>query len=335
VNILKQRLIVVSICMMFLLVFGTVGYMSIEGWRFFDSIYMTVITMSTVGFQEIEHLTDAGRMFSMILIILSWGTAGIAFGYLTQALIHGEIRRNFWRRRVEKKIDHMQEHYIICGYGRCGAVVCDEMEKQDIDYVVVESGKELILELEEKNINVIEGNATDEEVLEKAGVGHAKGLVTSVSSDADNVFIILSARELNPDIFIVARAIDASAESKLRRAGANRVVMPYILGGKRMANAIMRPDVVDLLDFAFVDPKRNILMEQFVVSTMSPVAEKSLRESNLRSKYGLVVIGIKRPDGKLLFNPDANEVMHEGDLLILMGDMANLKHVKGDAKLST
>ena len=333
-RLLRQRLVVVLSVLAALLVFGTTGYSVIEDWRIIDALYMSVITVSTVGFGEVRPLSDAGHLFSILLISMSIGTVGVSVGYLTQAVVAGEIRRTFGRQRLLKKIGKLANHYIVCGYGRCGSVVCDELAKQGIEFVVVENDKELIANLEEKELQFIEGDATDDEVLEQAGVKRAKGLVTSVSSDAGNVFIILSAKEINPDLFIVARAIDGTSESKLRRAGANRVVMPYLLGGKRMANAIVRPDVVDLIDFAFLDPTRNILVEQFVVTDSSPIVNRSLMETQLRKKYGLVVIGIKRPDGQLVFNPEAGEVIREGDLLILMGDVTNLGHLRGEANLS-
>lgn len=330
---LQKRLIIVLIALGAVIAFGTAGYTYLEGWRIIDSMFMTVITISTVGYGEVNKLDGAGKVFSMILVFLGMSTIAVSTGSLTRAIIKGELSHTFGRRKLEKAIHKLSGHIVLCGYGRCGSVVAQELSDQGIDYVVIESNPQILEQLEEKGILYVEGDASDEEVLQRAEIGQAVGLVTSVSSDADNVFIILSAREMNQNLLIIARAIEQSSESKLRRAGADRVVMPYIIGGKRMANAVIRPEVVNLIDFAFLDPKRNILMEQMKVPDDSPLVNKSLIESALRSRYGLVVIGIKKPDGDLVFNPNADQVLQAGDVLILMGDISNLEHLRGEAKL--
>ena len=330
---IRRRLLLLLACVVFLLAAGTLGYMFLEGWPPLDSLYMTVTTVSTVGFREVGEMDARGKAFTILLIGLGLTVLWLGLGTLTHAVVQGELTKSFGRRKVERKIGALSGHYVICGYGRCGSVVCEELARHGVPFVVVEKDPALAAALVERGYLLVQDDATEEAALERAGVRRAAGLVTSVSSDADNVFIILTAREMNRGLFIIARAIDGRAESKLLRAGANRVVMPYLIGGRRMANAIIRPAVVELLDLAVLDPERNIQMEQLVIPEASPIAGKSLKESALRTKYGLVVIGIRRPAGDLLFNPSADEVVRPGDLIIVIGDMANLRQLQGEARL--
>jgi voltage-gated potassium channel len=330
---IRKRLLLLFAAVVSLLVFGTGGYVFLEGWPPLDALYMTVLTVSTVGFREVRDVDASGKAFTMLVIALGMMVVWVGLGTLSHAVIQGEITKPFGRRKVERKIEALSGHYVICGFGRCGRVVCEELARHRLPFIVIEKDPAFAQEVEEAGYLCVRDDATEETTLERAGIRRAAGLVTSVSSDSDNVFIILTAREMNRDLYIIARAIDDRAESKLVRAGANRVVMPYLIGGRRMANAIIRPAVVELLDLAVLDPERNIQMEQLVIPETSPIAGKSLKDSALRTKYGLVVIGIKKPDGDVRFNPAAEEVIAAGDLIIVMGDLGSLETLQGEARL--
>jgi voltage-gated potassium channel len=298
---------------------GTLGYALIEKWGFFESFYMTVITITTVGFREVHDLSTPGKAFTIVLIFSSLGVIAYAGGSLLEFIVEGQIRQLVGRRKLKKEISKLENHYIICGYGRIGNFICAEFRKKPLSFVVVESDPELCRDLEEEGILFVAGDATDDDTLIKAGIERARGLITAVTQDTDNVFITLTARGLNPGLFILARAAERSSEKKLKHAGATKVVSPYLIGAHRMAQAILRPSVVDFLEIATGTTRFELQLEEIRLSPSSPLIGKNLLNSGLRRDWGIIIVGIKKSDGEMLFNPLSDTVIEKGDTLITLG----------------
>jgi voltage-gated potassium channel len=317
----------VAAALVLVLVWGTVGFMTITHAKFFDALYMTVITISTVGFSEVVPVSTAGRIFTMLLLVAGVGAIFIAFGVLTQVAVEGSLRRIWGRRRLEKSIAKLKNHYILCGSGRIGTLVVRELREKDMPLVVIERDPQVVADLESEDVLVLQGSATDEETLEQANIQHARGLIVTVSSDAEAVFIILSARNLNPDLFIIARDIGEGNERKLKQAGANRVISPYRLMGKRLVNALLRPAVIDMLDTIMFGGELDLAIEGTEVYSNSPLAGMNVRDSGIRQKLGLIIIGIQQADGNVIFNPSPDEVISPGDTLISVGEMDSIRRL--------
>ncbi|HMB20454.1 MAG TPA: NAD-binding protein [Spirochaetota bacterium] len=304
--------------------FGTFGYHIIEGMPFFDSFYMTMITISTVGFSEVKQLSIAGRIVTILIITSGVTISAYTIGTLLRMFIEGELRKTFGRRKMEKMIKALKNHYIICGYGRIGSLICTELKERNIPFVVIENDPSSIENLEKEHYLYLSMDATTEEALIAAGITYAKGLVTAVMSDADNVYIILTARGLNSDIFILSRASNENAEEKLKRAGATRVVLPYQIGGRRMAHVLVRPTVVDFLDVAMMDSELGLSMEEAHVKGNSSLVGKNLIESNLRKDYGVIIVAIKKVTGEMIFNPTPVQKLDAGDDIVVLGKRDDL-----------
>jgi len=314
------RQLKISLLILLLLVsLGTSGYMSIEGWRFLDAFYMTVITLATVGFQEVHHLGDTGKAFTILLIVFGVSVLGFTVGKLAQIMFEGEFQRFLGRKKVEMSIDALRDHYIICGYGRIGALICREFAAKPIPFVVVENNPAVLEKIEEDRVLFLRGNATEDETLLKAGISRAKGLISVVTSDTENVYITLTARGLNPDLFILARSGEPGSEIKLQRAGANKVVSPYHIGGSRMAQAILRPNVVDFIEIATGREHLDLQMEEIFIPEKSPIAGQNLKDAGLRKDTGVIIVGIKKVSGKMVFNPESTSVIEAKDTLIVLG----------------
>ena len=314
------RQLQLSVLVLLLLVsLGTAGYMSIEGWRFLDAFYMTVITLGTVGFMEVHHLSDAGRIFTILLIVFGVSVLGYTVGKLAQIMFEGQFQRFIGRKKLEKSIDALRDHYIICGYGRIGSLICREFAAKPLPFVVVEDKPDVLERLEEENVLFLRGNATEDETLLKAGIKRAKGLVSVVTSDTENVYITLTARGLNPDLYILARSGEAGSDIKLKRAGANKVVSPYQIGGSRMAQAILRPNVVDFIEIATGRGHIDLQMEEIYIPEESPFLGQNLRDAGLRRDTGVIIVGIKKATGKMVFNPGSASLIDAKDTLIVLG----------------
>lgn len=313
---------------LFIVIFGTAGYIVIEGWGFFDALYMTIITISTVGYSEVHHVSKAGRLFTILLVFFGVGFTLYIAAAVVQFMVEGRIRIILGRRRLEKKINRMKNHYIVCGYGRIGRVLCRNLKRKPLDLVVVEKNPELISVMDADGVLYISGDASNEENLLKAGIKQAKGLIAALASDADNVFLVLTARQLDPDLIIIARASQEESKSKLRAAGANTVESPYDMGAASMAHRIIRPTVTSFLDLAFAYKRKDIQMEEIPVSASSDLVNVMLKDTGIRQKYNLIIIAIKKPDGNMLFNPSFEAMIEVGDTVIAVGEEINFQKLE-------
>ena len=305
-----------------LVLLGTAGYMFVEGWSFLDALYMTVTTITTVGYMEVHPLSQAGRMFSLLVIISGVTVLFYTVGKIAQVMFEGQFQRYFGRIKLEKQIEAMKDHYIICGYGRIGALICREFAAKPVPFVVVESNPSVIERLEHDGHLFIRGSATEDESLLKAGIKRAKGLIAVVTSDTENVYITLTARGLNPDLYILARAGEEGSEVKLKRAGANKVISPYHIGGSRMAQAILRPNVVDFIEIATGRDHFDLQMEEICIPEASYCVGENLLSSGFRKQTGVIIVGVKKSSGKMVFNPDSQTRIDARDTLIILGEPA-------------
>ena len=303
---------------------GTVGYMSIEGWRLLDAAYMTVITLGTVGFREIHELSDVGKLFTMGLIVFGVSVLGYIVGSLAQIMFEGQIQRIMGRKKVEKKIEAITGHYIICGFGRIGSLICKEFKANGLKFVIIEKNPEAAERLSEDGYLYMKGDATLDETLLKAGINRAKGLISVVTSDTENVYITLTARGLNPDLYIMSRSGEEGSDIKLKRAGANKVVSPYTIGGNRMAQSILRPNVVDFIEIATGHEHLELQMEEINIPAHSAFVGETLVSSGFRKEIGVIIVGIKKSHGKMVFNPHSQTKIEEHDTLIVLGDPTSI-----------
>ena len=310
-----------------ILAIGTIGYIYIEDLSFFDSLYMTIITISTVGFSEIHPLTVPGRILTMILICASISIGAYSLAIIVRVFIEGELQKKFEKKKMEKQIQKLKDHFIICGFGRIGRIICKELNEDDIDFVVIEQDLSAIEQVEKLKYLYLQMDATTEDALIKAGIKNAKGLVTSVRSDANNVFITLTAKGICPDIFVLSRTSDVKNEDKLKRAGANSVVSPYFIGGRRMAQELKRPAVVDFIDIATRGNKLGLIMEEATIRSGSGLIGKNLIESHLRKDFGVIIVAIKKTSGNMVFNPMPSETLDAGDVLVVLGKTEDVKRM--------
>ena len=320
---LKRLLLPLSIIASILLI-GTFGYMLIEGWAWFDSLYMTVITLATIGYGEVKPLTLAGRWFTIGLIVVGVGVFGFLIANIVQAVVEAGIATAIGRRKVFKDISQLENHFILCGAGRVGLRIVDELASKGVDFVVIEHDDSVAERLLTQGHLVLIGDATDEKVLEGARAQYAQTLITAASSDAENVYITLTARGLNPDIYIIARANDQAAERQLMRAGANKVVSPVLIGSHRMAQAALSPAVADFLESTTKTEELGLNFEQIHIGGDSPLNGVKLKDSGIRSEHNAMVVAITTGKGERVFNPNGDQVLHAGDLLIAIGTRAGL-----------
>ena len=297
---------------------GTLGYMLIEGWSLLDAFYMTVISLTSVGFGEVHPLSPAGKLFTVLVILGGVAVVAVALGYGSRIVLEGQLERLMGRRRMQKEIARLRDHYIVCGYGRMGRVITREFRTKPVPFVIVERDPEIFKGID-PGVLAICGNASEDAVLQAAGIARARGLVSVVSSDADNVYITLTAAGLRPDLYIVVRAGDEGAEKKLLRAGASKVVCPYAIGGAGIANAILRPAVVDFIELVTRREHLELQMEEVLVAPSSPLAGRSILETGLRQKYGAIVVAVKKGNDHMQFNPSPEHQMNAGDRLIILG----------------
>jgi voltage-gated potassium channel len=323
VRTLKRKLILAVILIFLVISFGTVGYMSIEKWGFLDALYMTVITLTTVGYEEIHRLSTSGRIFTIILAISGVGTVLYTLGIGAQFVLEGEIQQIFRRKRLEKKLEELKDHYIICGYGRMGKIIAKELLTKYLNIVVIEKLQENFHGIED--FLVIEGDATKDDVLRRARIERARCLISVLPTDAENLFVVLSARVLNPNLLIVARAGEEGSEQKLIRAGADKALSPYHFGGIRIAQTVLKPAVMDFIEFATKSGNIELQMEEIPIREGSKLAGLTLNECGIGRELGVIIVAIKHVAGEMRFNPTFLTEVQVGDTLIAVGESSKLR----------
>ncbi len=321
----KDKIKVGLFGLLIIIIVGTFGYHLIEGWNFLESLYTTIQTISTVGYGDYTPRTWEGKLFTIIMIIFGVGTMFYTFGMLAEAMVEGRLRALAGKGKQEKMIEKMKNHYIICGCGRIGQLICRELKADKMEFIVIDSNPDVIQKIEEEGVFVYyKGDATQDKSLLAAGIKRAKGIICVLPTDAENLYVILTAKELNPDIYVLSRSVEEASEHRLLRAGADRVMSPYTLGGMRMAMAILRPAMLDFIEITTSRQSLELRMEEMSVCDGSPIIGKSLEESEIRHNFGLIIVAVKKDSGKMIFNPLASYVIEKGDKLIAMGEDENV-----------
>jgi voltage-gated potassium channel len=314
-----------------LLAAGTLGFQLVEGWGWFDSLYMTVTTITTVGFQEVHPLSRAGRVFTMVLALGGVFTAFYAGVEFIRAVVTGEILAVLGRQRMQSRLEKLSGHLVVCGLGRMGRLVAEEFSSAGLPFVVVDRDPRVLEGFAMPHGIPLVGDATADDVLRRAGVERARALVTAAASDADNLFITMSARLLNERLTIVARAEGEGAEVKLRRAGASRVVSPYTIGGHRVAQAVLRPNAMDFIELATRTGHLELQIEEIAVAAASALVGQSIKASPVRSELGIIIVAVKKPGAKMFFNPSPDTALEAGDVLITLGHRQQLDRLEAIA----
>jgi voltage-gated potassium channel len=306
------------------ILFGTIGFYLIEkNWSLADSLYVTVQTLTTVGYGDMPPTSGTGRLFAVLVMLVGAGGVALAVSTIVQSVVQSELVATFGQRRRSRKMSKLNEHYIVCGSGRVGSHLVRDLVRTNQEFVVIEQDQPKAAEFTQHGLNVLVGDATLEETLREARVEHARGLAACLPNDADNVYVVLIARDLNPKLHIVARAAEEQAEAKLLRAGANHVVAPTIIGGHRMAVALTKPAVSEFMD-SITANELGLGFEQFEVDAASPLVGEKLRSTPIRSELDVVIVSIRRQSGETVFNPSGESQIENGDILIAIGRAESL-----------
>lgn len=322
---LARRFLLIVLAIGATLVIGTVGFTLIDHYPPFDAFYMTLTTMTTVGYGEVHPLSRAGRIFNSFLITFGVTTIFIAIGAMTQSIIEMELGDLINKRRTKRMIDNLKDHYIICGYGRVGRGAAEELRHSGAPFVVVDISPERVERAMLDGLLAVAADSTRDETLHRVGIERARGLVAALATDADNLFVLLSAKSINPNIYVAARAAEEGADAKMRRAGADAVFAPYSITGHRLAQSLLRPHVVQFLDFTTHDIDKDIALEQVPVAETSQMTARTLKEMQIGRDLGVIVLAIRHRDGQMIFNPPADTAIRGGDFLIVMGRQQNLR----------
>ena len=309
-------------------VFGTIGYMLIEGWDVWDSLYMTVISVTTAGYKEVHPMSRTGELFTMVVLTIGVATVLYSFSFVMARVVEGDLESRWVRRRRERMLDELTNHFIVCGFGRMGLIVAQEFVRQGIPFVIIERDAERMQQAIDAGFLAVEADASSEQVLKRVHIDRARGFIAAVSTDAENVYAVLTARLLRPDLYIIGRAETEDAKVKLVRAGADRVVSPYQIGGLQLAQTALRPAVVDFVQIATSSENLELNMEQVGIKEGAVLAGRSIVEANLRQRFGVVVVGIQRNDGRMEFNPSPDAVMRAGDHLVVLGHLDKLRELE-------
>jgi voltage-gated potassium channel len=321
---LARRFLLIVLAIGFTLAIGTVGFTIIDHYPPFDAFYMTLTTMTTVGYAELHPLSRAGRIFNSFLIMFGVTTIFIAIGAMTQSIIEIELGDLIGKRRTKRMIDNLKDHYIICGYGRVGRGAAEELRHSGAPFVVVDISPERVERAMLDGLLAVAADSTRDETLHLVGIERARGLVAALATDADNLFVLLSAKSINPRIYVAARAAEEGADAKMRRAGADAVFAPYSITGHRLAQSLLRPHVVQFLDFTTHEIDKDIALEQVPVAESSQMKARTLKEMQIGRDLGVIVLAIRHRDGQMVFNPPADTAIRGGDFLIVMGRQQNL-----------
>lgn len=305
------------------ILFGTIGFHFVEGWSLADSLYVTVQTLTTVGYGDLPPHSGRGRLFAVLVMLIGAGGVALALSTIVQSVVQSELISTFGQRRLSRRMSKLKDHYIICGSGRVGSHLIRDLLAANESFVVIENDRQRAAEFSQRDVNVLVGDATLEDSLRNVGVEHARGLAACLPNDADNVYVVLTARDLNPNLRIVARAAEEQAEAKLLRAGANHVVAPTIIGGHRMAVALTKPAVSEFMD-SITASELGLGFEQVEVDASSSLVGQELRSTSIRSELDVVIVSIRRQDGQIVFNPAGNARIENGDILIAIGRAESL-----------
>jgi voltage-gated potassium channel len=327
----RSRLFFVLAGFTLLIVGGAGGYVLLEGWGWRDALFMTVTTLSTVGYGEVYPLSQEGRLFSIILILLGVGGAAYTFGLVTDFVVAGELRGALRRQSIMNKIAHLENHYIVCGYGRVGQQVAKSLDAAHLDLVVIDVNPDYVEELEEQGLLFLIGKATEDDVLLRAGIKRAAGLCCCLPSDADNVFTVLTARTLNPNLYIVSRSNAQESERKLRLAGVNQVINPYLITGHRMAAQVLHPRIAEFLDVMMRQGDLELRIEEIEVFAGSSIVERTLGDIHVRHVTGVNVLAVRRGKDELFTQLTADFCLLEGDILVGLGTVAQLNALAAQA----
>ena len=323
-----RNLRMLGVALLLLALVGTAGFHYLEGWSWLDSLYMVVTTFTTVGYMEIHPLSPVGRIFNIGLLLSGVGLVFLGIGTLTQALLEFELEEFFGRRKMERDISRLTGHYILCGAGRVGRAAAAELARKPVPFVMVENSAAKLERLSQDWLTLA-GDATQEETLRKARIEQAQGLVAATTTDAINIYIVLTARGINPKLKIIARASEESAEKHLRTAGADSVISPYSFAGHRIAQSFLRPNVLDFLDIATAhDQKLEVEIEEILVEGGSRVAGVTIGESKVHEAMGVIILAIKRDGAAMRFNPSAGDRIQVGDNLIAVGQASGLRQLE-------
>jgi len=329
-----QAPVLATVLLIAVLVGGTSGYVLIERWSVWDALYMTVTTVTTVGFREVHPLSRAGEVFTVVLILSGVGTAFYTFSTVTGIVVEGGWHRFLHQRQINRMIENLTDHFIVCGYGRIGSIIADQFSRQHVPFVVVETDAERVQAAHTQGFAAVQGDASDEDTLKQVRIHRARGLIAAVGTDAENVYAILTARVLRPELFIIGRAEAEDSVRKLSRAGADRVISPYKIGATQMAQTALRPAVVEFVELATSSDNLELCMEQVTIGKDSSLADRSLIDANLRQRFGVIVVGIQRAGGKMEFNPSPEAVMYADDQLVVLGPAPSLTELEGAARAS-
>ncbi len=325
---LANRAIFIGGLLLVTFIIGTIGFHVIDGYSPFDAFYMTLITITTVGYGEVHPLSHAGRIFNSFLILFGVTVLLSAVGAMTQTIIELELQNRYEKRKTKRMIDRMHDHFIVCGFGRVGRNASFELQRTNARFLVVDRDEERVERAIRSGMLAVLADATHDDSLREAGVLRARGLVAALPSDAENVFIILSAKALNPNLNVVTRASEEEAGEKLRRAGADTVFAPYTMAGQRLAHALVRPHVVEFLDFTNNPVGSKVTMEQVRVAPGAEFDSKMLRDMHLRRDLGVILLAVRKEDGRMLFNPPLETKVCAGDHLIVIGEQPNLHRLE-------
>jgi voltage-gated potassium channel len=324
---IARRIVLIAGLIALTMFIGTAGFRLLENYPVFDAFYMTLITITTVGYQEIRPLSHAGRVFNSFLILFGVSAMFVAVGAMTQTIIELQLQDRYGERRKKRAIMRMKDHYIVCGFGRVGRNAAFELQRTGAPFVIVDRDEQRVERAAQAGMLAIRADATRDEGLREAGVEHARGFIAALATDADNVFVILSVKTLNPNLTVVTRASEEDAEEKLRRAGADTVFSPFSITGHRLAQALLRPHVMQLLDFAGKAVGLDVTMEQLRVAADSDLASRRLGDLVPRDAR-LIVLAIGKQDGKMIFNPAIEMQVSAGDVLVVMGEQPSLRNME-------
>jgi voltage-gated potassium channel len=325
---LVRRVILIGGLLFITLCIGTIGFRVIEGYSLFDAFYMTLITITTVGYRELRPLSHSGRVFNSFLILFGVSAMFLAVGAMTQTIIEFELQNRYGKRRKKRMVSELQQHFIVCGFGRVGRNASYELQRANVPFLVVDRNEQRVVAATNAGMLAVLGDATRDDNLRELGVLRARGLIAALPSDAENLFIILSAKTLNPKLTVVTRASEEEAAEKLRRAGANTVFTPYAMAGRQLAHALVRPHVVEFLDLAKSNIGPTIMMEQVQVADKSKFVSKTLEAISIQRDPGLIVVAIRKAGGEMIFNPPAGSEISAGDFLIVLGERSSLQKLE-------